>query len=1009
MNSISGRRQYLSILFADLSDSTTLAASMEAELYAEIVAGLRRVCREIIPRHGGTIVQLLGDGVLAIFGFPAEQEGDGRRATEAALELHHAIRALPARHYAGGSSLTLHTGIHSGLVLVAQGDAELGRLQVVGNVANIASRLASAARRDEILVSRETLGPDASFFMTGVLQHLELKGAAEPVAVYRVLARNAVQTRFEASIHRGLVPFVGRLMQVRQLDHALEDALQGRSQCVVISAGAGLGKTRLAEEFLHRAARARCQIHRGYCENFNFLGEPLQPFLQMLRRVFELEHGAVPAASAEALVRRLEQIDPDLAAHAPELLRALSLGREAQHADSPVAALSALFQSLATKAPQVVFIDDWQWADAASRQVLESIRTIQQLGVLVLIATRGSSANEPEFKDARNIELPPFTQQEATKTVARVLPGTDPFVAQEIYKRAGGNPLFIEELCHSAAHEPIEQQLKRVRAGAAWLDTLIASRLQRLPEAQAELVRAAAVIGNVIPTWLFERITGYVEGHPLVRSLAQQDFIFPGERSGTLRFKHILTREAVYQAVGLRERQSLHLRITELLREHGAAASEEEHYEALAYHYGAADQLEAAARYAELAGNKAMLTSALDRAQAQYRVALKALEQLPASRHHDLRWTEVARQFAVACVFDPSREQLPILRRAVELAHAVNDEAAIAKAHYWLGYLNYGLGESRAAIQHCESALVYAERSGDSPLIVQIRATLGQALAAACDYERAVPLLEEAIHIKRRHRTGARPAIGLSYTLTAKAAVLGDRGAFPQAHECFQEAVNVVQGADPEVLASLHSWRSAVFLWQGCWHQAREAAMEAGRVAERVKSQYLFAMSRALAGYADWKEHDAAAAVQIMRQSTKWLEERQSGQYISLNYGWLAEALFAQGELAAARRQAACAYQRARRRDRLGAAMASRAMARAAAQADDYRMTQHYLARAMRISQSRESRHEIAVTQLCAAELALARGQRAAASQLLEQASAAFDSMAMHWHLQKARAVSEVC
>jgi hypothetical protein len=185
--------------------------------------------------------------------------------------------------------------------------------------------------------------------------------------------------------------------------------------------------------------------------------------------------------------------------------------------------------------------------------------------------------------------------------------------------------------------------------------------------------------------------------------------------------------------------------------------------------------------------------------------------------------------------------------------------------------------------------------------------------------------------------------------------------------------------------------------------------MEAGRVAERVKSQYLFAMSRALAAYADWKEHDAVAAVQTMRQSTKWLEERQSGQYISLNYGWLAEALFAQGELAAARSQVARAYQRARRRDRLGAAMASRAMARAAAQADDYRMTQHYLARAMRISQSRESRHEIAVTQLCAAELALARGQRDAASQLLEHASAAFDSMAMHWHLQQARAVLDAC
>jgi tetratricopeptide (TPR) repeat protein len=774
---------------------------------------------------------------------------------------------------------------------------------------------------------------------------------------------------------------------------------------VVISAAAGLGKTRLAEEFLHRAARAPCQIHRGYCENY--LGaEPLQPFLQMLRRIFELEHGAEPA-TAEALMRRLEQIDAGLASHAPELLRALSLGSEAQRTpESPIGALSALFQRLATKAPQVVFIDDWQWADAASRQVLESIRTIHELGVLVLIATRSMPANDVSFKDVRSIELPPFTQQEATETVARVLPGTDPFVAQEIHRHSGGNPLFIEELCHSAAHEPIEQQLKRIRGGAAWLDTLIASRVQRLPEAQAELVRAAAVMGNVIPAWLFESITGYREGHALVRSLAEHDFVFPGERPGTLRFKHGITRDAVYREVGLHQRRPLHLRIAELLREHGGAASEEEHYEALAYHYGAGGQSEAASRYAELAGTKAMSRSALDRAQAQYRAALTALEQLPTSRQNDLRWIEVAHRFALACVFDPSREPLSVLNRAVELAHAVNDHAAIAKAHYWLGYINYGLGESRAAIHHCERALISAERVGDSPLVVQIRATLGQALAAACDYARAMPLLDEAIHIKHRHRTGARPAIGLSYTLTCKAAVLGDRGLFEQAQQCFQEAADLLQGADLEVKASLYSWRSAVFLWQGRWQQAREAAMEARRVAEQVKSFYLFAMSQALASHADWMERNDANALQIIQQSTSWLEARERGQYISLNYGWLAEALVTGGSIPAARNQAARAFMRARKRDWLGAAMASRAMARAAALGPNHGMVDHYLNSALSVSQARQSHHEIAVTQLCRAEIAAARGQRDEVRQWLEPAMDAFESMSMEWHLQRARGLA---
>lgn len=179
-------------------------------------------------------------------------------------------------------------------------------------------------------------------------------------------------------------------------------------------------------------------------------------------------------------------------------------------------------------------------------------------------------------------------------------------------------------------------------------------------------------------------------------------------------------------------------------------------------------------------------------------------------------------------------------------------------------------------------------------------------------------------------------------------------------------------------------------------------------MAKRVHHRHWFAISQALAAYANWMEHDDAAAAPIIQQSSQRLEERQLYQYISLNYGWLAETLFAQGELAAARSQVARAYQRARQRDRLGAAMASRAMARAAAQVHNHGMTQHYLARALHFGESRQSRHEIAVTQLCAAELALARGQRGEADRVLDQATRAFESMSMDWYLQKARALRRV-
>ena len=156
----SARRRYLTLLFADLSESTALADLMEAERYGEMLGELRRIFREVIPRHGGMLVRAQGDGILAMFGYPDAREDDGRRATEAALELHEAVRGLRvAGKLPGGRTLSLHSGVHAGLVLVADGDMELGRFELLGSVPNIAARLSDQAGADELFVSEETLGP----------------------------------------------------------------------------------------------------------------------------------------------------------------------------------------------------------------------------------------------------------------------------------------------------------------------------------------------------------------------------------------------------------------------------------------------------------------------------------------------------------------------------------------------------------------------------------------------------------------------------------------------------------------------------------------------------------------------------------------------------------------------------------------------------------------------------------------------------------------------------------
>jgi tetratricopeptide (TPR) repeat protein len=294
------------------------------------------------------------------------------------------------------------------------------------------------------------------------------------------------------------------------------------------------------------------------------------------------------------------------------------------------------------------------------------------------------------------------------------------------------------------------------------------------------------------------------------------------------------------------------------------------------------------------------------------------------------------------------------------------------------------------------------EQAGDDALAVEIQAMLGQARAAAGDYTAALDLLDTAIAIKLKERTGTRRAAGLAYSLACKAYVLGDRGRFAAAYVCFGEALDALRGVQHEVEGSVLCWRSAVHLWQGRWREGRADAVAAQRVAERTKTLYVFAMGHALAAYADWMVDRSPQSLQDLMVATSWLEARDKGLFISLNYGWLADALVTSARFEEARRNAAYALQRKRELDRLGEPMAYRALARMSAAGQGRKPAQHYLALAMSAAQARDSPHEVAVTELCQAEIASAAGEREQALACLDRATAAFEAMDMPWHLEQA-------
>lgn len=942
-------RHILTLLFSDLSHSTRLGALLEAESYAGLIDQLHAVGTAIVARHGGVVARIQGDGLLAVFGHPRSAEDDVRRAADAALELHAAVRALPAPPGlpADLQRLTLHSGLHSGLVLVGEGDVMRGRLELTGHAPNIAARLAQEAGADEILVSESSLGPERRIFVTVARRQIVPRGTEQPLAVCGITGRAGALRRFEALKLHGLAPYVGRARERERLRSALralvpEDGGGGRGALLVIGGGVGVGKTRLAEELLREAEARGARVHRGWCEA-EPVAEALQPWRQMLRAQGE----ANPPASVPALVE--------------------------------------CFATLCAQGPQLLFVDDWQWADDASHHALRALSALGREAPLLLVLTQrgppggGASLAGSAPASLTLIELGALDADDAQQAVEHLVPGVSPFLRDAIVRQAGGNPLFIEELCHAAAAAgaPPLSGAGHVADAAtaspsAWLDALIASRVARLPAGQARLVRCAAVLGQSMPGWLFERVSGVGLLDADVQALADEDLLYPDVEQRRLVFKHGVARDAIYRAVGLADRSHWHQLAAGALHEAAVApcppgqdadALADEHVEALAWHYAAAGLPAAAARMAERAGDKALAASSLDRAKAHFRATLRALDRLESAPGVSERWLAVAQRLGLACVFDADAADLPTFRQGVERAVSLADPPGEARMRYWLAYVAYGVGDLRASIAQGEQALALARRVGDDRLAMQLAAMLGQACAAAADYPRALPLLDAAIAVKRQHRSGSGLAVGLNYTLAVKATLLADQGAVEPADALFAEALAPVRGLNHQVEASILGLQAAALLWQGRDEEALASAEHCWRIGERVRSLFTCAMGRSAASFARWRlgRGSGRAELDAVAESTRWLTERGVNLFGSLNQGWLAEMQCAAGDPAAARHAAVAALVCARRGDWWGLGMAGRAMARLHAAGGEPARGGFWLRQARRAARKRGSPTEHAL------------------------------------------------
>jgi class 3 adenylate cyclase/tetratricopeptide (TPR) repeat protein len=527
---ISAHRKVVTVLFCDVVGSTALGESIDPEALQALLARYFGRMKGIVESHGGSVEKFIGDAVMAVFGVPAAHEDDALRACRAASEMREAFPNLGVRGRIGVNTGEVMSGTEERL---ATGDA-----------VNVAARLEQAAEPGEVLIGAETHVLVASAVEVGEERLLDLKGKSEPVAAYPLVAVHEAGERSHSS------RFVGRERELQRLSDAWDRALTGsRCELVTVVGDAGVGKSRLVGEAL---AEVEARVVRGRCLPYGE-GITYWPAVEVVKQLQSLPSDPVAAAAIRSL-----------------------LGESGVGTSGDEIAW-AFRKLLEEQAPLVVVFDDIQWGDEAFLDLVESMALLSAGAALLLLCMARPELVEMRPTWPATLRLEPLPPEQAEALIGDTVSGE---MRERIARAAGGNPLFISEmLAMAAGNEEVEVP--------PTLKALLAARLDQLDDAERKVLERGSVEGEIFhrgsvqalapeETRVTTRLAALVR-HQLVRPDRAQ---IAGDDG--YRFRHLLIRDAAYDALPKAVRAELHVRFADWLDEHGDALVERD--EIVGYH-----------------------------------------------------------------------------------------------------------------------------------------------------------------------------------------------------------------------------------------------------------------------------------------------------------------------------------------------------------------------------------------------------------------------------------------
>src|SRR5882757_315399 len=609
-----GERRRAAVLVSLLPDYASLVEQLAPPQLEEFMRRIRAAALDVASRHGGLVNHAFGEEIVCLFGVPTGHEDDDLRAVRAAVELHARTREISVGlAYELSLPFQIQSGVHAGLVVARKLHDGPRRYGITGAAVQLAGRLAASAARDTILLSPECQRLVAAFVRTIPHQCFSSHAESTPITPHRVIGESGLQTRLEAAEREGLTPYSGRRTELGMLEEHLERARAGQGQVVLVAGEAGVGKSRLLHELRARIDATNVRILEARCTSYDS-GGPYQPFAEILRAALGLPRHGAHGFAAEEVVARICNLDASLQLFVPLYLNVLSIPCDSyplqrqlrgDHLQSAVPeALAAFLTAVGQQAPTVFLLEDWHWSDSGSREALRRLaEVIAKHSLLVIVTTRPDAQDCAESADGGvRLHIAPLDFDDSVGIVKGVLQvrRVSDELARRVYERTGGNPFFLEEVCHALLEQGAVAERNGEAVPAMKADTLrlpdtvqavIRSRLDSLDSDALEVLRIASVIGREFSSDVLIEVLG-AERSP-ERAIDQLNAAGLIQHSGLpplrgYRFKHVLTQEVTYDSLLSHQRRTLHHSIGCAI-ERASGGRSDDQASLLAHHFALAE------------------------------------------------------------------------------------------------------------------------------------------------------------------------------------------------------------------------------------------------------------------------------------------------------------------------------------------------------------------------------------------------------------------------------------